>query len=36
MMKKFADGIAEYGSVDKLPKLEGRSMVMVVTSKTSK
>ena len=36
MIKKFADGIAEYGTVDKLPKLEGRSMVMVVTSKSSK
>ena len=36
MIQKFADGIAEYGSVDKLPKMEGRSMVMIVTSKTTK
>lgn len=36
IMKKFSDEIAEFGSVDKLPKLEGRSMVMIVNSKTSK
>ena len=36
MIQKFADGIAEYGAVDKLPKMEGRSMVMIVTSKTTK
>ncbi len=36
MIKRFADGVAEVGTVDKLPKMEGRSMVMVVTSKTTK
>ncbi len=36
MVQKFAEGLAEFGSVDKLPKLEGRSMVMIVTSKAGK
>ena len=36
MVQKFADGAAEFGSVDKMPKLEGRSMVMIISSKTSK
>ena len=36
MIQKFANGVAEYGSVDKMPKLEGRSMVMIVSSKTGK
>lgn len=36
MVQKFATEIAEYGSVDKLPKLEGRSMVMIITSKIGK
>lgn len=36
IMERFKDAINEYGSVDKLPKLEGRSMVMFVTSKTAK
>lgn len=34
LMKRFAEACAEYGSIDKLPKLEGRSMIMFVTSKT--
>jgi len=33
LMKRFAEACAEYGSIDKLPKLEGRSMVMFVSSK---
>lgn len=35
LMKRFAECVAEYGTIDKLPKLEGRSMVMFVTSKQS-
>lgn len=35
-MKKFAEACAEVGTVDKLPKLEGRSMIMFITSKISK
>ena len=33
LMKNFAEACAEYGTVDKLPKMEGRSMVMFVVSK---
>ena len=36
MVQKFADGVAEFGSVDKMPKLEGRSMVMIISSKSGK
>ena len=36
MVQKFADGCAEFGTIDKLPKLEGRSMVMFVSSKSPK
>lgn len=36
MIEKFRDNVAEYGVVDKLPKMEGRSMAMIVTSKTTK
>ena len=36
MVQKFAEGVAEFGSVDKMPKLEGRSMVMIISSKTGK
>lgn len=36
MVQRFADGIAEFGSVDKMPKLEGRSMVMIISSKSTK
>lgn len=35
MMKRFAADIEEYGTIDRVPKLEGRSMVMFVTSKQS-
>ena len=33
IMKKFADACAEYGSVEKPPKLEGRSMIMFLNAK---
>ena len=36
MLQKFADGVAEFGSVDKMQKLEGRSMVMIISSKSGK
>ena len=36
MVQRFADGAAEFGSVDKMPKLEGRSMVMIISSKSGK
>ena len=36
MVQKFAAGVAEFGSVDKMPKLEGRSMVMIISSKSGK
>jgi len=36
VMKRFADALAEYGTVEKLPKLEGRSMMMFVAAKPSK
>ena len=36
MVQRCADGAAEFGSVDKMPKLEGRSMVMIISSKTGK
>ena len=36
MVQRFAEGAAEFGSVDKMPKLEGRSMVMIISSKSGK
>ncbi len=36
VMKRFADGLNEYGTVEKMPKLEGRSMIMFVAAKPSK
>jgi len=35
VMKRFADSIADHGTVDKQPKLEGRSMTMFITAKQS-
>lgn len=32
IMKRFAEAVQEHGTVDRLPKLEGRSMIMYVTS----
>jgi len=31
VMEKFAEGVSEYGSVDKTPKIEGRNMVMYLS-----
>ena len=36
VMEKFMEGIAEYGQVDKQPKVEGRDMVMFVVPKKNK
>ena len=36
LLKKFAGECAEFGTVDKNPKLEGRHMSMYLTSKTIK
>ena len=36
IMKKFAEALAEYGVVEKQPKLEGRNMFMFLASKPSK
>ena len=33
LLKRFADGCAEFCNVDKVPKLEGRQMIMFLTSK---
>ena len=33
ILKKFADAVSEVGTIDKLPKLEGRSMTMFVLPK---
>ncbi len=35
-MKRFAEAVAEYASVDKMPKLEGRSMTMFISPKVAK
>lgn len=35
VMEKFAEGIAEYGQIDKRPKIEGRNMVMYIVPKKS-
>ena len=36
VMEKFAEGIAEYGQIDKQPKIEGRNMVMYLVPKKTK
>ena len=36
VMEKFMEGIAEYGQVDKEPRIEGRDMVMFVVPKKNK
>jgi translation initiation factor IF-3 len=33
LMKRFSEACSEFGAIDKLPKLEGRSMIMFVNSK---
>lgn len=35
LLKRFKEAIGEYGVVDKQPKLEGRSMTMIVSSNKS-
>lgn len=32
-IKRFADACSEYGTIDKLPKMEGRSLVMFISTK---
>lgn len=32
-MERFAAGLAEYGNIEKQPKLEGRSMIMFIAAK---
>ncbi|MEG2939030.1 MAG: translation initiation factor IF-3, partial [Oscillospiraceae bacterium] len=36
VMQKFAESLAEIGSVEKMPKLEGRSMQMFISPKLAK
>lgn len=36
IMERFATACSELGNVDKAPKLEGRSMTMMITAKPSK
>jgi translation initiation factor IF-3 len=36
VMQKAADALSELGVIDKVPKLEGRSMVMFISAKPSK
>ncbi|AEV69568.1 bacterial translation initiation factor 3 (bIF-3) [Acetivibrio clariflavus DSM 19732] len=33
VLEKFAEAVKEYGSVEKKPKLEGRSMIMIINPK---
>ena len=34
MLNKFAEIVAEFGAVERAPKMEGRSMIMIMNSKT--
>ena len=34
MLKRFAEIVDEFGSIERAPKLEGRSMTMVINTKT--
>ena len=36
VMEKFAEGVSEYGSVDRPPKIEGRNMVMYLSPSKKK
>lgn len=36
LMNKFVGSLSEYGTVDKPPKMEGRSMVSIMTAKPAK
>jgi translation initiation factor IF-3 len=33
VLEKFADAVKEFGAVDKFPKLEGKSMIMIIVPK---
>ena len=35
VMNEFADRIKEYGTVDKAPQMEGRSMIMFISPRAS-
>jgi translation initiation factor IF-3 len=35
LLLKLADGVAEYGAVERAPRLEGRSMIMILAPKAS-
>ena len=36
LMQRFADAVAEVGTVEKQPKMEGRSMTMFISAKPVK
>lgn len=36
IMKRFVEACVDYGTVEKMPKLEGRSMIMFMTAKPAK
>lgn len=36
IMRRFVDACSEWGTVEKFPKLEGRSMIMFIAAKTAK
>ena len=36
VMSRFAEAISEHGVVEKMPKLEGRSMLMFIAAKPNK
>lgn len=36
ILLKFADAIIDYGKVEQLPKLEGKRMIMIISSKKNK
>lgn len=36
LLQRFAEGCAEYANVEKMPKLEGRQMIMFLSSKANK
>lgn len=36
IIQRFADVVSEYGTIERMPKLEGRSMVMFVSPKAAK
>jgi translation initiation factor IF-3 len=36
ILLRFAEAIEDYGKVERLPKLEGKRMIMILTPKTTK